>query len=435
MPWPNVTDFTGAIQSPSLCFEDQELKKGKPTYHPARGTPLVYSGNFASVYPVTNTNRNRKFAVRCFTRELRDQETRYRCLNDYLRSILPPYLVEFDFHRQGIRVKGEWYPIVKMDWVNGMPLNKYVDENLRSQSELWRVARRWRGIVSDLQTRGIAHNDLQHGNVMVQDDGDIKLVDYDGIFLPEYQGQSSPETGHQNFQHPLRSENHYDQYVDNFPAIVVYLSLLALAADPGLWQSFYNDDNLIFKKSDYADPANSQCFQALKNNPDKTVQYLVAYLEECCTLPVDQVPNLESILRGDTVTPASAAMPVSNPPPPAPDAHPGPGTGSQYRDLIQSRQMTPAAPVIVPVPPPVAPSAPATPIIVPAPPVAPPPQPPAPASVVCPQCNRDNSQELIYCDNEGCATVLHQGSQTCSACGRQIPVNARYCPDCGRQLA
>lgn len=372
MPWPSVTDFTGAIQSPELCFDDPELKQGQPDKHPQRGTPLVYSGNFAAAYPLSSGNR--KYAVRCFTREVRDQQERYGHLSDYLRNILPPALVEFQFLERGIRVRGEWYPIVKMEWVNGHPLNKYVETHLNNPAELRRVARRWVGAVGDLRSRNIAHNDLQHGNVMVQEDSSIRLVDYDGIFLPDYQGQSSPEIGHQNFQHPSRTGADYAQYVDNFPALVVYVSLLALAEDPGLW-GFNNDDNLILKKSDFQDPANSQCFQSLKSNPDDDVRNLVRQLEEYCAIPVGRVPDLESVMSG---APAVAAAPPSAPPPPV-------------------------APAI--------------------------------GSIVCPQCGHTNLNDLVYCDLEQCYATLHPGSHDCAYCGRGGPVNAGYCHDCGEKVA
>lgn len=398
MPWPSVTDFTGSIQSPDLCFEDPELAQGRPVFHPQRGTPLVYSGNFAAVYPLTAGNR--KYAVRCFTRAVNDQRERYGHLSDYLRYILPPTLVEFEFHERGIRVRGEWYPIVKMEWVSGEPLNKYVSENLDTPPELIRVARRWRGAVGDLLSRDIAHNDLQHGNIMVQSDSSIRLVDYDGIFLPQYQGQSSPEIGHQNFQHPDRTGADYAKYVDNFPALVIYLSLLAIAHGPELWGAFYNEDNLLLKKSDYADPANSECFRALKNSPDDTVRYLAGYLEECCSRPVEQVPDLESVLSGDPAPPTPARTPSS----------------SDYRSLLQTGQAAPLPPATAPDgPPPAA-------------------QPSAPAAIPCPRCRKPNLDDLIYCDDAECVAVLHPGNRFCSQCGLGIPVNALYCPDCGKQV-
>lgn len=405
MPWPSVTDYTGAIQQPDLCFDDSELAQGRPTFHPARGTPLVYSGNFATVYSVTSGNR--KYAVRCFTRAVNDQQARYGHLSDYLRNVLPPSLGEFEFRERGIRVRGDWYPIVKMEWVNGEPLNKHVSENLSAPSELSRVARRWRGAVGDLLSREIAHNDLQHGNVMVQADSTIRLVDYDGIFLLQYQGETSPEIGHQNFQHPQRTGDDYAEYVDNFPALVIYLSLLALADDPGLWQHFNNGDNLIFKKSDYADPANSQCFRALKNSPDATVRNLAAYLEELCSRPVGEVPDLERVLGS---VPAAS---VPEPTPPSAPAQPQ-RAASEYRRLIQMGQATPAAPTFTP---------------------APPPQPAALGAIPCSQCSRANLSDLIYCDNEECAAELHPGSRFCAYCGLTNPVNAKYCPECGREAA
>ena len=406
MPWPSITDFTGAIQNPSECFHDPELAQGMPTWHPLRGTPLVYSGNFASVYPLSCASR--KFAVRCFTREVKDQKERYDHLSNYLRHTLPPTLVEFEFHEQGIRVRGEWYPIVKMEWVNGDPLNRYVSAHLDTPSGLSRIARRWRGAVGDLLSREIAHNDLQHGNVMVQEDGDIKLVDYDGIFLPQYRGQPSPEIGHQNFQHPLRTSQDYAGYVDNFPALVIYLSLLALDAEPRLWERFNNDDNLIFKKSDYADPSGSECFRALMSSPSDTVRELAGYLQECCTLPPNRIADLDSILESGS--PAAPAPP----PPFAPPAD----VVSEYRRMIQAgRAPSPLRPSVQPG---AAPSA----------PVAPP---PVPGRVVrCPQCGQLNMAAHIYCEAELCAATLHPGNRYCAYCGESNPINVKYCPECGR---
>ncbi len=414
MPWPSVTDFTGAIQNPSVCFEDSELAGGLVNLHPRRGTPLVYSGNFATVYPVTCGSR--KYAVRCFTRQVNGQQVRYGHLSDYLRYTLPPTLVEFAFHEHGIRVRGEWFPIVKMEWVNGEPLNKYVRENLSSSTEMDRIVRRWRGAVGDLLSRNIAHNDLQHGNVMVQNDSSIRLVDYDGIFLPQYQGQASPEIGHQNFQHPQRTDADYAEHIDNFPAFVIYLSLLALAGDPGLWGRFNNDDNLILKKSDYADPDNSECFQALKGSTDATVRYLAGYLAECCSMPVEQIPDLESVLNRAPAASAVAPSPLV----PAPSS-PAPGGGSAYRTLIQMGQANVPSP--------------ATQMVSAAPPPAAPPQPAAVSAIIlCSRCNLPNSRELVYCDEEGCVAPLYPGSRFCAYCGERAPVNGNYCPECGVQL-
>ncbi len=397
-PWPGVSLFSNAIQNPLHTFGDWELKQGQLAVYESggrKGMPVVSSGNFAAVYQISGQSRSH--AVRCFTRTVNDQRDRYTQLDDYLKSTHPPAFVEFEYLENGIRVAGTWYPVVKMEWVNGKPLDKFVRDNLDSPSTLTGIAARWRGVVSSLRALNIAHNDLQHGNVMVQEDRSIRLVDYDAMFLPQYSGQDSPENGHQNFQHPLKTSKNYNERIDNFPALVIYVSLRAIAADPGLFNKFYNDDNLIFRKVDYADPANSACFQALKNNPDDTVRQLVARLEQYCSLPVDSVPELEEILKqppssAPNGTPAPNSAPVPAPPP----------TGSAYRDLLQSGQRT------------------------------------APTSeqklvaLTCRGCGQTSPSDLIYCENPNCIAALQTGHRFCAGCGSRNPPNAVYCPECGR---
>ena len=320
MAWPGITDYTEAIQNPDLCFKGTDLETGVLATN-QRGMPLVFSGAFASVYQVSVGGR--KYAVRCFTREVEEkvQQTRYNQLSDYLIKVLPPSFVHFRYVERGISVRGDWYPIVKMDWVEGKSLSSFVGSRLNEPDTLQRIAAQWRGgPVASLRGLRIAHNDLQHGNVMVQGDGNIRLVDYDGIFLPRFRGERSPELGHTNYQHPLRKAEDYDAYVDNFPSLVIYLSLLAIAADPGLW-SFHNEDNLILTQNDYAAPGSSEVFKRLKSSPDSAVIELAGSLEKYCALPVEEVPDLETILDGDT------RIEPGGPPP----------DEQGYRDLLQEQ--------------------------------------------------------------------------------------------------
>ena len=396
MAWPGIPDFSDAVQNPGLCFEDNDLVQGDVTVT-HRGLPLVYSGNFACVYKVSNGTR--EFAVRCFTREVNDQQHRYTQLDQYLSAARPDTFVRFQYLDRGIRVKGQWYPIVKMSWVEGERLDKFVEHNLNAPDILRDMAARWRGANGSLRGLNIAHNDLQHGNVMVQRDDAIRLVDYDGIFLPGFQGQNSPELGHKNYQHPLRTTRNYDERIDNFPSLVLYLSLLAISAEPQLWSKFYNQENLIFTKDDFAAPEDSKCFEELRNIRDANVAELATYLAELCYRPVEQVPDLESVLQGvpPTPMPASPAVPMPARPPAA---------ESEYRKLIQTGQGSASvSPTSVPNP-----------------------------VLTCPKCHRISSPELIYCAVETCAAVLHPGSRKCKACQSSVPAKAFFCAECGVSL-
>ena len=54
------------------------------------------------------------------------------------------------------------------------------------------------------------------------------------------------------------------------------------------------------------------------------------------------------------------------------------------------------------------------------------------STIDCPRCSRPNPIELVYCADLDCIAVLHEGRITCGGCRAAIPVNARFCPECGR---
>jgi len=88
----------------------------------------------------------------------------------------------------------------------------------------------------------------------------LRLVDHDGIFVTKMAGWTASEVGHQHYQHPRRNATHFDEKLDNFSSLVIYLSLISLAERPALWQE-HHDENLLFTKQDFADPASSQLFK------------------------------------------------------------------------------------------------------------------------------------------------------------------------------
>ncbi len=85
------------------------------------------------------------------------------------------------------------------------------------------------------------------------------------MYVPEFSGTKSPELGHDNFQHPMRTSNSYSERLDNFSILVTYLSLIAVAEDPSLWTKYNKGDQdcLIFRKSDFLDPSRSRVINEL----------------------------------------------------------------------------------------------------------------------------------------------------------------------------
>ena len=321
-PMPGAVEYSLAIQTPSICFEGTNLESATVATS-GMGMPLTWNGAFATVFSVNAGNVD--YAVRCFTREVTDQKDRYENLSLYLKDILLDCMVDFEYNERGIKVQGDWYPVVQMTWVNGKSLDKHLGDRNglnATANDLTRLAARWLDVDTNVHALNISHNDLEHGNIMVRNDGEIRLVDYDGIFFPDYRGTPAPELGHDNYRHPRRTINYYDIYVDHFPSLVIYLSLRGLAVNPSLWD-FYNENNLIFTKDDFVDPGTSPVISLLKQSSDLEVIKLTEFLEEYCSLPVNEIPDLNTMVGnlGSSSAPraiSSASLPHQVHPQPAP---------------------------------------------------------------------------------------------------------------------
>jgi len=293
--WPSPGDYSAAVQNPRNCFNDPELQQGSPSYNKL-GLPIGASGNFAVVYQIRSLSRS--FAVRCFSRPVTDQRKRYADLGKHFAGFSLPALVDFSYLPDGIRIRGAAYPVVRMEWVAGHQLHSYLDSHLKDTETLRVLASQWRGIIAGLRGAHSAHGDLQHGNVLVDSTGQIRLVDYDGFFIPSLSGCPPGEVGHPNYQHPERLEyGQYDEDIDNFSALVVYLSFLALRSDPSLWR-FHNGENLIFLADDFKQPGKSDIWKQLNGNPSAEVQRLTSELANYCRTHPSNVPDLEAVLQG-----------------------------------------------------------------------------------------------------------------------------------------
>lgn len=292
MAWPLPNDYHTAVQNPRNCFADPELRAGKAVLDPL-GLPRLSSGNFAVVFELAQSSR--RHAVKCFTREVADLQARYATIAAYLSGRPLPCLVEFAYLPAGIRVQGTGYPLLKMEWVDGELLHQYVERRRGQPAALRALSEAWRGVVADLARLGIAHGDLQHRNILVAADR-LRLVDYDGMYVPALRGKAPEERGNDHFQHPGRAKADYGPTLDRFAALSIYLSLRAVAAEPALWDDFHSGENLILSRADYAAPGTTPAWRRLAASPDAEVRALAAALERGCRGRVADVPALEAAL-------------------------------------------------------------------------------------------------------------------------------------------
>lgn len=314
MPWPTGSDYQQATQNAEVAFRDAELKAAHPELDKL-GMPKPRSGSFAVAFKMQCTGRD--YAVRCFLKEAIDRQERYRLIQEFLDKAKLPYAVEFQYQREGILAHGAWRPILKMEWVHGDTLGAFVAKNVHDARNLLELAGRWVEMTQALNNAGMAHGDLQHGNVMVMPTGQLKLIDYDGMYVPALAGRPSNEDGHRNYQHPLRSALDYGPKLDHFSEWVIYVSLVMLSLDPTLWVKLKGGDEcLLFRQADF-DPATSPALQVLDSSRDERVRSLASAFRTLLYFGVSQIPLIDARtlpLPEPATVFSGALIPVVTPP-------------------------------------------------------------------------------------------------------------------------
>lgn len=340
--FPLGSQYVEALQNTKLCFTDADLCGAKPRMT-SLGQPKPISGNFASVFELTSPAGGR-YAVKCFTRDVPDQARRYQAISDHLATVRHSWKVGFEYVTQGVLVQGSWFPVLKMEWVSGRSLIRWIEDRQGDPSAIGRLAECFADLTDQLADAGIAHGDLQHGNLLVATDGTLRLVDYDGMYVPGLTGMRATEMGHRNYQSPLRSDTNFGPELDRFSTWVIYLSLVALAVDPGLWARLHEPggEYLLLDGHDFADPAASLRLPVLLQHSKPEVRELAQRVRDQLATPLPLLPEL-------TPMATTTGAPTMSPPPaaPMPPGSPPLKTGGQLPEwMVGYLAVNPPRPVV-----------------------------------------------------------------------------------------
>ena len=253
MPYPTLSEYKEAI----LLAEDNfdELNHLRPVLD-EEGQPVMTSGNFAVVFKMQDEQTGKLYAVKCFTREQEGRDEAYRLIDEELKEVDSPYLTSIRYLDKELFVDTSQtteteFPVLLMDWVEGKTLDKYLRENLNDKYALEMLAYRFSQLAQWLIPQPFAHGDLKPDNILVREDGTLVLVDYDGMYVSAMKGQKARELGSPDFRHPLRTENDFDEHIDDFPLVSILLSLRVISKNPRIYREYGSEGRLIFSEKDY----------------------------------------------------------------------------------------------------------------------------------------------------------------------------------------
>ena len=304
MNYPLISEYIEAIKSAEDNFE--ELGYLRPVLG-ADGLPVMTGGNFAEVFKMKDVENGKLYAIKCFTKEQKGRTEAYRQISKELKDVSSPYLTNVRYIEKELFVdtdqtKETEFPVLLMDWVEGKTLDKYLRENLGDKYALEMLAYRFSQLAQWLLPQPFAHGDLKPDNIIVREDGTLVLVDYDGMFVPAMRGQQARELGSPDFRHPLRSENVFDQRIDDFPVMSILVSLVGISKYPELLSKYGAPDRLLFSKTDYANIDEQKVIKELFLTNDESFRTLLCIFTALChhRFPIS-IPTLEKPFRAGAI--------------------------------------------------------------------------------------------------------------------------------------
>jgi len=266
MNYPLISEYVEAIKAAEDNFE--QLKHLRPVLG-EDGEPVMTSGNFAVVFKMKDEQTGKLHAVKCFLKEQEGRAVAYRQIAEELEFVSSTFLTPIKYLDKELFVdstnsEDSEFPVLLMDWVEGQTLDKYIREHIDDQYELSLLAYQFSRLAMWLMPQPFAHGDLKPDNILVKEDGTLVLVDYDGMYVPAMKGQKARELGSPDFRHPSRTEEVFDDHIDDFSLASILLSLKAIALQPSLLEEYGASDRLLFSEKDYRNLSESSALGALQ---------------------------------------------------------------------------------------------------------------------------------------------------------------------------
>ena len=314
MPYPLISEYVRAIQDASNNLD--ELAHLVPVLDD-HGEPYRSSGAFAVVFKMKDEQTGKCYALKCFTEEQEGRAEAYRKIADELECVDSSYITSVKYLDKEIFVDSsceeDEFPVLLMDWIEGETMENYIAANYQDNYAMAMLCYRFCKMAAWLRSQPFAHGDIKPDNIMVRPDGNLTLVDYDGMFVPAMKGQKSPTVGTKDFSHPLRTVDDFNETIDDFALASIALSLKAISMNSTLLDTYGASDRLLFSESDYRTPSSSKAISALQDlmcDKDFCTLYSLFMLAlarkelSACSfrLFIGEKPNITSVMNEDLST-------------------------------------------------------------------------------------------------------------------------------------
>jgi hypothetical protein len=299
--FPSISDYHIAVENKYYPDQDNKFSPVKKDNNELHFEP----GGRAVVYKVED-KENKIKAIKYFTVNRDFLFDKYTKIHTFLSNkSFSNYFVKFEFIDKlifcpniNLESNENYFPGLIMDWADGKTLGSLVKELTKESKikELSILVEKFKELSLFILENNFGHGDLKHDNIIVDANFNFKLIDYDDMFIPDFEGAKSTELGTPSFQHPKRNSSDFNKNIDDFSILSIYTSLLAFSKFPNLYEEYEDQQNLLFRLEDFENPFQSKLFQFLET--DNELLKWSYIIKKSLSNNLIYIPELINYLKG-----------------------------------------------------------------------------------------------------------------------------------------
>ncbi len=201
------------------------------------GEPITFVGNSALLLCAMIDGE--RHALKCYTSS-----------SSRRKSIYGKKLLEAELYVPSLRDKELWVDVVVEPWIEGSTLKEHLEELLQQgdQAALKALSQRFDELALTMLDCEEAHGDLTSENIIVESgSGELRPIDFDARYLPQFASQQSEELGTEAFQHPSRTLNHFSRSADDYSIALISTALAVAALDASQYRQMEISEGMLFR--------------------------------------------------------------------------------------------------------------------------------------------------------------------------------------------